>query len=133
MPWSGPMERNPCIDLLTHLHPSSSHPVDLETVARAAAAHGVAVELNHSKLLLGKADPEPLRLLVRTCKAAGCRMAVCSDAHVLNELGRDEHALPLLAQEDFPAALWVNETAEKAFAFVASRRSRKRPEDGHKT
>lgn len=118
------LERNPCIDMLSHLHPSL-HAVDLTRVVRAAEARGILIELNNSKLMLDRADPEAVRELVRTCKAEGCRMAIGSDAHALNEIGCDENARDLFAQEAFPEHLWVNETAEKAFAFVAERRAGK--------
>ena len=119
------VERNPCIDMLTHLDSGGPFPVDLRPVVRAAKSCGVLIELNNSKLLLDRIPVERMRELVRICKEEECPMAIGSDAHVLNELGRDEHARALLAEESFPDSLWVNRTEEKAFAFIESRRANK--------
>ncbi len=119
------LARNPAVDLVTH-PADAAFPVDFDRLATAAAATGVALELNNSKLLLSRVDRKPVHALVRACKAAGCRMAVCSDAHALNEIGLDDFARRVLRDEAFPAELLVNDTAEKAFAFIAERRAGKR-------
>ncbi len=119
------LERNPCIDMLTHLDSGGPFPVELRPVVRAAKSYGVLIELNNSKLLLNRIPVDRMRELVRVCKEEECPMAIGSDAHVLNELGRDEHARALLAEEAFPDSLWVNQTEEKAFAFIESRRANK--------
>ncbi len=123
------MERNPCVDMLSHLHPSA-HAVDVPEVVRTAKRHGIVVELNNSKLLLKRADPAEVRELVRICKSEQCRIALGSDAHALNEVGRDEHARALLQSESFPAHLLVNHTTEQAYAFIEERRARKKRADG---
>ncbi len=119
------LEKNPCVDMLTHLYPSD-YDVDLAQVVRAAKKQGVVVELNNSKMLLSKADPRAVRELVQICKAEGCRMAIGSDAHALNEVGLDEHARAVLQKETFPENLLGNHTAEQAYAFIEERRRNKR-------
>lgn len=118
------MDANPCVDMITH-PADGAFPLRFDVLARAAAGRGVVLELNNSKLRLSRIDAEPVHRLVRACKAEGCRMAVSSDAHAINEVGLDGHARRLLECERFPSELIVNETAERAFAFIEERRGGK--------
>jgi putative hydrolase len=118
------IERNPHIDIITHPN-DQNYKVDFRALAQAAREHGVAIELNNSKTML-KRVPDKITLeLIEACAEAGCSMAVCSDAHAINELGRNEDVLPLLKQAGFPRELVINDIAERAFAFIESRRGRK--------
>ena len=118
------IRNNPCVDIITHPN-DPMFPLDFDVLAATARDHGVVVELNNSKNLLNRTEPELTRQLIRACKQAGARMVVSSDAHALPEVGRDEAVRPLLAAENFPEELVMNSTAERAFAFVAERRKNK--------
>lgn len=119
------LERNPAVDVLTHLN-DPSFPVDFRAVARAALATGAAVELNNSKTALGRA-PDPLtRELLRAVREVGCRLVVTSDTHALGELGRDDAVRPLLEEIELPSERLVSRSAEGVFAFLEERRRFKR-------
>jgi putative hydrolase len=112
---------NPFVDLITH-PTDESFPLDLPRIADAARDAGMVLELNNSKLALGVVQPALAVELIGTCASRGCPLAVCSDAHALNEIGNDANVRPLLLEQNFPRELIVNRSAESAFAFVETRR-----------
>lgn len=118
------MKKNSCIDIISHPN-DPIYPVELPSIAEAAKEYGIALELNNSKTMLGRVDPEVTRKLVKTCKEVGCRMAVCSDMHAIEELGLDDAVVPYIKEVDFPPELIVNRTAESAFLFIEERRENK--------
>jgi putative hydrolase len=118
------MEKNPCVDIITHPN-DPIYVVDFKRLAEAACHHGVALELNNSKSLLDRTAPELTEALVSACKKVGCRMAVNSDMHAIEELGCDDAVRPYLEAAHFPAKLIVNGTPEQAFAFIEERRKNK--------
>ncbi len=118
------MDANPGLDIITH--PTDlAFPVRYPDLAAAAQARGVALEINNSKAMLKRVPLEEMQALISACKAAGCRVAVNSDAHCLAEIGCDEAVRPLLAAANFPLELWINRTAAAAFAFIEERRPAK--------
>jgi putative hydrolase len=119
------IERNRCIDLITHPN-EIDYPIDFEALALCAKNHGVALELNNSKILYNRTTDKKTMDLINACKKVGCRMAITSDAHALHEIGLDESALPYLKRTGFPDNLLVNNTGEKAFAFIEERKVNKR-------
>jgi putative hydrolase len=119
------LRRNPVIDIVTHPN-DATYPVDYGVLAKAAAATGVALELNNSKILYPRSTPAEALALLAACKKQQCRIAVNSDTHAIHELGDDSAVAPLLRQAAFPEELIVNRTAASAFAFVEERRSLKR-------
>ncbi|HUI91387.1 MAG TPA: PHP domain-containing protein [Chitinivibrionales bacterium] len=119
------LEKNPFVDIVTH--PEDVHyPLEFDRLAAFAKERGIALECNNSKVLNGRVMPERMIELLDSCKRAGCRVAVNSDAHALGEVGRDDSVRPLLKAAGFPEKLVVNSTAESAFAFVEERRKVKR-------
>jgi len=118
------MQKNPCVDIITHPL-NSMFPVDLRIVAETACELGIALELNNSKLAYQRVTQEETVRFLAICREAGCRMVLASDAHAIHEVGEDALARPLLEQSGISEELIVNASAERAFAFIESRRSRK--------
>lgn len=118
------IENNPCIDIITH--PNDEHfPLHFKEVAKVARKHGVALELNNSKTALGVVDPQVTKDLIRACKEEGCQLVINGDAHAVTEIGEDESVRPYLDELHFPKELWVNRTADSAYAFIECRRKNK--------
>lgn len=118
------IERYPFIDIIAHPN-DPNYPLDFRKVAVAAKPRGIALELNNSKTLLRRSPDELTRSLVETCKEVGCPMVVCSDAHAINELGRDEAVRPIMEAARFPEELDITANAERTLAFVDRRRESK--------
>lgn len=124
--WTGvmvtAMRRNPWVDLISH--PTEvSFPMDMATLAAEAKKLGMALELNNSKVARQPDHKDRFLRLLACCRETGCRIAMCSDAHTVNEIGRDLEARPLLEESGLAASQVVNATVESAFAFIAERRA----------
>jgi putative hydrolase len=102
------------------------YPLDYAIVAKKAKKAGMALELNNSKVLYARSTAEDALELVYACKEAGCLMAVNSDTHALQELGRDEAVRPLLEKAKFPEELIINRNPEAAEKFIEGRRGLKK-------
>lgn len=123
------IETNPVIDVISHPN-DPNFPVDFHRLAETASAHGVALELNNSKIHYRRSSTSLALELLEACRDQACRIALSSDTHAIHELGDDGAIRPLLKQIAFPEELIVNSIAEKAFAFIEERKPRKRPENG---
>ncbi|MEI6972282.1 MAG: PHP domain-containing protein [bacterium] len=119
------IQANPFVDIITHPN-STMFPVEYERLAAVAVEHGVALELNNSKDELSQVPREETCALVAACLKTGCRMAVNSDAHTLQEIGNDNAVRSYLESVRFPQELIVNATAEAAFEFIEQRRELKK-------
>jgi putative hydrolase len=115
------LERCPYIDVVTHPF-IRTFPLDLEPVVEAAAACGVALELNNSTLALGRCDPAEGEAMLDLCRRHNCRVAVGSDAHGVNEVGVFDEIVALLEQTRFPEDLVVNRTLESTLEWMEKRR-----------
>jgi len=119
------LRRNPFIDIVSHPN-SAEYPLDFRALAAAAAPLGVALEINNSKTALHRVSDSVTEELIAACARERCPVAVCSDAHALNEVGDDSAVLPLLRSAGFPSELIVNADPARAFAWLESRRGAKR-------
>ncbi len=115
------LECNPCVDVVTHPN-MPDFPMDFRSLAREARRLGVAVELNNSKVALGRVSSEITRRLVEICAEEEALVAVNSDAHTVEEPG-DTRAIGAIMEEvDFPLELVVNRTLETTESWIRQRR-----------
>jgi putative hydrolase len=119
------LEVNPFLDIVVHAN-SQDYPLDFRRLARAVRDLDRAIELNNSKVALGRVGSEVTESLLEACIREACPVVVTSDAHTLDEIGRDEAIRSIMSSMRFPQELVVNRTAEAAFAFLERRRSLKR-------
>lgn len=95
-------------------HPVCNYiPVEVEPVLQAAAASGVALELNASKL----SDRREIRAYLERCAELEAPIVVNSDAHVAEEVGMFDQAVHLLREVDFPENLVINRSLASLCAF----------------
>jgi putative hydrolase len=118
------LEKNSMVDIVTHPN-DPNYPIDYRTLAQAAAVHGVAVELNNSKIHYARSSASEALRLLEACKECSCQIAVSSDTHAIHELGDDSDVAPLLQKVNFTDELIVNRTAAAAFDFIEKRREGK--------
>lgn len=117
--------RNPHVVIIGHPD-NPQFPVDLDAVARAAKDNGVLLEVNNSSYLpkgprVGSA--ENAKLMLAACKKYGTKVIMGSDAHIDLDVGKHELSQKILAENDFPAELVVNDSVEKFLACIAYRKS----------
>lgn len=115
------IENNPCIDVLTHLN-TPCYPVDFKTVIPAAAAKGIAIELNNSKTHLQRSPDSLTRELIEACLAAHARVVINTDAHCLNEIANDDAIQKILAAYSFPEECIITQSPARTLKFIAERR-----------
>lgn len=119
------MENNECIDIITHPN-SVEYPVDFGRLARSARELDMALEFNNSKVALQRVDNAVTERLIQVCRDEGCMVALDSDAHALNEIGRDA-AVRMLVDSVWPDCdRIVNRTWASANDWLESRRDRKK-------
>jgi putative hydrolase len=118
------IKNNQYIDVIAHLD-SPPYEIDYEPVVRELLNCEIVVEINNSKSRPGVACPETTQELIAVCKKLNCPIVVSSDAHALDEVGRDDLVRPLLEKARFPVDLIVNRDAEAAFRFVEGNRRKR--------
>ncbi|MBD3345797.1 MAG: PHP domain-containing protein [Chitinivibrionales bacterium] len=119
------IKRNPQIDIITHPE-TPNYPLDIERLARTAVEHGVALEINNSKILCNRFERSSMEKSLSVYKRMGCRIAVCSDAHAINEVGLDDSVQPLVEAAGYPDELIVTKNAQAGLAFIEERRKNKK-------
>ncbi len=119
------ISKNPAIDIITHPD-SGTYSVNFERLCETARLAGVAIEINNSRVMLGRSTAEKMTRLISACKKTECLIVVNSDTHAIGELGRDEDVRPLLEAESFPTDKIVNRDPETAEAWIQSRIHNKR-------
>jgi putative hydrolase len=118
------MEKNSCIDIITHPN-DTSYPLDYIKLCDAAAKYGVAVELNNSRTLYRRSSDEDTIKLINACIESGCKLAVAGDTHAIHELGDDSAVAPLLQLTKFPDELLITQNAETVKEFLSMRKKNK--------
>lgn len=119
------MVKNPYIDIISHPN-SEDYEIHFAEIARAAKDLDIAIELNNSKSKLGVASEERTQELLMTCKKIQCPIVITSDAHAIDEIGRDDSVLPLLVNTKFPEELIMNRDAASAFSYLDKRNKRRK-------
>ena len=115
---------NPKVHIIGHPD-DGTFPVDMDELARAAADHGVLLELNEvsvrprSYRLSGRENA--LRML-EACEKHGVGIVISSDAHVVADILNHRHALDMIEQTGFPEALIVNRSKEALLNALKNKR-----------
>lgn len=98
---------NPYIDCIGHME-HSAYPCDYETVIRAFAKSGKAVEVNSSSPTSRPGSEENSHEIIRLCKKLGVPMVLSSDAHFSTEIGSVDWAAAAVAAEGYPEDQLLN-------------------------
>jgi putative hydrolase len=115
-------------------HPGNpSFPVDVKRVVAACVEHGVIVELNNGSFEpSGSRSREIERELAfaREVARAGALVAITSDAHYHEHVGRFERAIRVADELGIAPERVVSRDAASTLAFLEARRERPRLEWG---
>ena len=116
------LRNNPFADII--VHPNAPHfTMDFNMIAETAAETGIAVEFNNAKTSLGRSSEEQTVKLIEACKTAGCRVAVNTDSHAVNELGNTAVIEKLLESTGFPRDKIVNRSFDATIKWIAERKA----------
>lgn len=111
---------NPWVNIISHPGDGTAELL-FEPIVRAAKAQGVLLEINSSSMkpCRGKREAVPNNMeILRLCRHYDVPVILGSDAHISYDIANYEHALPLLAETQFPAELVVNDKPELFFDFT---------------
>ena len=104
-------------------HPGNpKYPIDIQAVARAAAEHHVALEINNSSFIHSRKGSEAnCRDVAAAVRDAGGYVALGSDSHTVFTLGDFSECRKILDAVDFPEDRILNVTPRRLLDFLASR------------
>jgi len=111
------MRRFPEVNVVTHPF-YRDFPLDLDAVTDVAVETDTALEVNNTYLGMGKADPDALLEMLELVKEKGVKLAVNSDGHLFNEMGRFDLALDFMERVGMEHFTVVNRTLESTLAFL---------------
>jgi putative hydrolase len=111
-------------------HPGNPRfPIDVEEVVRAAAEHGVALEINNSSFGVSRKGSGPsCRATIEAARDLGALVVMGSDSHVHLSLGGFSESLALLEEVGFPADRILNASAARFLDFLERRGHPRIPE-----
>ncbi|AFJ47532.1 phosphatase [Shimwellia blattae] len=104
-------------------HPGNpKFPLDIRAVARAAAAHHVALEINNSSFTHSrKGSEQNCRAVAEAVRDAGGWLALGSDSHTAFTLGDFSECRKILDAVDFPEDRILNVTPRRLLDFLEFR------------
>ena len=109
------------VDIITHPG-NPAYPIEIETVVRAAADCGVALEINNSSFVSSRRGSEGNCLAIaRAAKEYGARLVMASDSHVAFSLGEFGKAQAIITQAHYPPSQLLNVSPQALLAFLQSR------------
>lgn len=111
---------NPWVNIISHPGDGTAE-LCFEPIVLAAKAHNVLLEINSSSMkpCRGKQAAVPNNLeILRLCRQYDTPVILGSDAHISYDVANYEHALPLLAEAQFPEQLVVNDKPELFFDYT---------------
>ncbi len=97
-------------------HPDDGrYKLDYDELAKQAAKHKVALELNNSSLHPDSARQggrENIVKLLNACKKHGAYVLCGTDAHICYDIGAFDYAKEIIKETDFPKELILNKSLE---------------------
>jgi len=107
-------------------HPDNPlYPVDIDTLAKAAAENNTALEINNSSPAARPGSEAICRDIIIAAKRYGTKLSVGSDAHYHLVVGNFDYALDRLTEMDFPMELVINTSMQKLNDFLAVHHKRR--------
>lgn len=103
---------NPYVDMIGHAE-QRQYDFEYDRVAKAFTANNKVVELNANSPVSRPGNEEYAKRLMLACKQNGTKIAVCSDAHSLFEVGSWSWALDLLDEIGFPEERVINSSLQR--------------------
>ena len=113
--------KNPLVDALGH--PGNPFfPVDIDRVVKTAAEYNKLIEINNSSFKIRRGSEENCVEFLKKCRKYGVRITCGSDAHICFDIGKFDHVLRLLQENDFPEELVVCSSLNKIEDYLKERR-----------
>jgi putative hydrolase len=109
------------VDIISHPG-NPAYPIDINSVASAAAKHNVALEINNSSFLTSrKGSLSNCTDIANAVKKARGVLVMGSDSHIAFSLGEFEKALEVIEAVQFPIERLLNRSPEALLSFLSAR------------
>jgi putative hydrolase len=109
------------VDIISHPG-NPAYPIDINSVAAAAAKHNVALEINNSSFLTSrKGSLSNCTEIAKAVKEAGGLLVMGSDSHVAFSLGEFAKAVEVIEAVEFPIERLLNRSPEALLCFLSAR------------
>ena len=118
--------KNPYVNIIGHPD-NPAYPVDVDALARAAAAEHVLIEMNNSSHDPHGSRPGSdclARDLLAACRRHGAHILLGSDAHIDADVGEHGYTHAILEEIGFPAALALNDDPARLKAWLTERHAK---------
>jgi putative hydrolase len=114
---------NPFVDGI--VHPGNpDFPLDADAVVRQAKKHNKILEINNSSFHVRRGSLEPCRRFAALAAEHAVTVAVNSDSHYADDVGRSEKAAEVLIEAGIPAHMVVNSSLDSVHQLLERRRKR---------
>ena len=118
--------KNPYVNIIGHPD-NPAYPVDVDALARAAAAEHVLIEMNNSSHDPHGSRPGSDRLardLLAACRRHGAHILLGSDAHIDADVGEHGYTHAILEEIGFPTELALNDDPARLKAWLTEHRAK---------
>ncbi len=113
---------NPLVDGI--VHPGNpDYPIDREAVVKEAKKQNKLIELNNSSLSVRAGSRQNCSLIASLAREYDCLVAVNSDAHFAEDVGKLEGALELAREAGLEKRHIVNDSVGKVMDFISRRKA----------
>ncbi len=113
--------KNPLVDAVGH--PGNPFfQVDIDRVVKTAAEYNKLIEINNSSFKTRRGSEDNCVEFLKKCRKYGVRIACGSDAHICFDIGKFDHVLRLIHENDFPEELVVCSSLNKIEDYLKERR-----------
>jgi putative hydrolase len=111
--------KNPYVDII--VHPGNPHyPIDLDEIIAAAKEYNTVLEINNNSLTEGvrKGSRVNCGLIAREIAKWNLLVAIGSDAHYVDRVGKFDHAIQLVEEAGIREEQVLNTSTEKIRAYL---------------
>lgn len=113
--------KNPHIDMIGH--PTTAYfQCDFERLVKGAVENNKILEINESSINVKKGSRENSYELLKMCKKYKALVAVNTDSHFCQNVGKATSALQILNECDFPQELVINSNVDLLCEFIYNKR-----------
>lgn len=114
--------KNPHIDMIGH--PTTAYfQCDFERLVKGAVENNKILEINESSINVKKGSRENSYELLKMCKKYNALVAVNTDSHFCQLVGKTTSASEILKECDFPEELVVNSSMERLCNWIYNKRN----------
>lgn len=110
--------KNPFVHCLGHIG-QEKFPCDFEKIVKTAKEYDKIIEINNSSLMGMRKGADILcREVISLCKKFGVKIAICSDAHEVKDVGNFLEALKLAEEISYPNELIINNNSDNFIKYI---------------